>query len=206
MAAWLSVFMVIGQLTAITVIGGVIALLVGLINVKDFFFYRKGVSLVIPEEAKPGLFARMRGLLRAQTVPAMIGGAVVLALTANAYELLCTAGFPMVYTRVLTLHNLTTLEYYEYLLLYNVVYVIPLAVIVGIITVTLGARKLTEWQGRQLKLVSGLMMLSLGLILAVNPALLNSVVTSALLLAGVVIVAGLMIFVMRKVKPEVAYQ
>jgi uncharacterized membrane protein HdeD (DUF308 family) len=112
----------------------------------------------------------------------------------------------MVYARVLTLHNLRTLEYYEYLLLYNIIYVIPLAIIVGIITVTLGARKLTEWQGRQLKLVSGLMMLSLGVILAVNPALLNSVVTSAVLLAGVVIVAGLLIVVMRKVRPEVAYQ
>jgi thiol-disulfide isomerase/thioredoxin len=206
MAAWLSVFTVIGQLTAITVTGGVIAVLVGVINVKDFFFFRKGVSLVIPEEAKPGLFARMRGLLRAQTVPAMLGGTVALALTANAYELLCTAGFPMVYTRVLTLHDLTTLEHYEYLLLYNLVYVIPLAVIVGIVTVSLGARKLTEWQGRQLKLVSGLMMLSLGVILAVNPALLNSLLTSALLLAGVVIVAGVMIVIMRKVKPEVAYQ
>jgi uncharacterized membrane protein HdeD (DUF308 family) len=112
----------------------------------------------------------------------------------------------MVYTRVLTLHNLTTPQYYEYLLLYNFVYVIPLAIIVGIITVTLGARKLSEWQGRQLKLISGLMMLSLGVILAVNPALLNSVMTSALLLAGVVTIAGATIVVMRKVRPEVVHQ
>ena len=93
----------------------------------------------------------------------MMGGTVVLAISANAYELLCTAGFPMVYTRALTLHNLTTAAVLPVPGLYNVVYVIPLAIIVLIMTVSLGARKLTEWQGRQLKLVSGLMMFFLGL-------------------------------------------
>jgi uncharacterized membrane protein YfcA len=71
----------------------------------------------------------------------------------------------MVYTRVLTLHKLSSFQYYQYLVLYNIVYVVPLAIIVAVITVTLGTRKLTEWQGRQLKLVSGLMMLALGAVL-----------------------------------------
>jgi hypothetical protein len=37
----------------------------------------------------------------------MLIGTLVLALAANSYELLCTAGFPMVYTRALTLHDLS---------------------------------------------------------------------------------------------------
>jgi hypothetical protein len=133
----------------------------------------------------------------------MIAGTVVLAISANAYELLCTAGFPMVYTRVLTLHNLTALQYYQYLVLYNIVYVVPLAVIVAVITVTLGTRKLTEWQGRQLKLVSGLMMLSLGAVLIVNPALLNNALASVVMLAGVLAASAVIITVMKKVRPEV---
>jgi len=203
MAAWLNIFMIIGQITAITITGGVVALLIGGINVKDFFLYKQGVSLVIPESAKPKLFERMRGLLKAPTLPAMIAGTVVLAISANAYELLCTAGFPMVYTRVLTLHKLATIQYYQYLVLYNVVYVLPLAIIVAVITVTLGARKLTEWQGRQLKLVSGLMMLSLGIVLVVNPALLNSALASVIMLVGVVAVSWMTIIVMKKIRPEV---
>lgn len=203
MAAWLNVFMVVGQLAVITVTGGIVAVLVGGINVKDFFLFRQGVSLAIPESAKPKLFERMRGLLKAPTVPAMIAGTVVLAISANAYELLCTAGFPMIYTRVLTLHNLTALQYYQYLVLYNIVYVVPLAVIVAVITVTLGTRKLTEWQGRQLKLVSGLMMLSLGAVLIVNPALLNNALASVVMLAGVLAASAVIITVMKKVRPEV---
>jgi hypothetical protein len=48
--------------------------------------------------------------------------------------------------------------------------------------ITLGRRKLSEWQGRVLKLVSGAMMLGLGIILLINPALLNSVMVSFIIL------------------------
>jgi uncharacterized membrane protein HdeD (DUF308 family) len=112
----------------------------------------------------------------------------------------------MVYTRVLTLHRLTTFQYYQYLVLYNIVYVLPLAIIVSVITVTLGTRKLTEWQGRQLKLVSGLMMLSLGTVLIVNPAVLNNVMASIVLLAGVIAVSLIIIMIMKKIRPEVVRQ
>ncbi|MBS1192485.1 MAG: redox-active rane protein [Nitrospirae bacterium] len=206
MAAWLNVFLVVGQIAAITVAGGIVALAVGGINVKDFFLFKQGVSLVIPESAKPKLFERMRGLLKAPTMPAMIAGTIVLAISANAYELLCTAGFPMVYTRVLTLHKLSSFQYYQYLVLYNIVYVVPLAVIVAIITVTLGVRKLTEWQGRQLKLVSGLMMLSLGTVLIVNPALLNNALASVVMLAGVLAASAVIIIAMKTMRPEIVKQ
>jgi thiol-disulfide isomerase/thioredoxin len=206
MAAWLNVFMIVGQIAAITIAGGVVALAVGGINVKDFFLFKQGVSLVIPESAKMKLFERMRGLLKAPTMPAMIAGTIVLAISANAYELLCTAGFPMVYTRVLTLQKLSSFQYYQYLVLYNIVYVVPLAIIVAVITITLGARKLTEWQGRQLKLVSGLMMLSLGTVLIMNPALLNNALASVVMLAGVLAASAVIIIAMKTMRPEIANQ
>ncbi len=203
MAAWLTVFMIVGGLAEITAAGGAVALVAGGINVKDFFFFRRGVSLTIADSAKPKLFERMRGLLRTTSLPALLAAAAVLALSANAYELLCTAGFPMVYTRVLTLHGLTAGQYYRYLALYNAVYVLPLAVIVLLITATLGARKLTEWQGRKLKLLSGLMMMSLGMILIAKPELLNNAAASAGLLAAVIIVSWTVISVTKKVRPGI---
>ncbi len=198
MAAWLNLFLIIGQLMIITIIAGIIALIVALINIKDFFFFKKGISLVIPEKAKPKLFKRMRELLKATSIPSMLIGTIVLAIAANSYELLCTAGFPMVFTRILTLHTLSTVEYYLYLVLYNVVYVIPLIFIVFMFTITLGAKKLTEWQGRVLKLISGFMMLCLGLVLLIKPALLNNVFTSVALLAIALSIAGIIIFVTKK--------
>lgn len=88
------------------------------------------------------------------------------------------------YARVLTLHPLTPAGYYSYLVLYNVIYVSPMALIVLVFAWTLGARKLAEYGGRVLKLLSGIMMLSLGAILLLWPNLLHSAVGAAALLVA----------------------
>ncbi len=198
MAAWLNIFLLTGRIAAVTVAAGAVALVIAVINIKDFFFFRKGVSLVIPESAKPKLFDRMRKLMKATSLPSVIAGTVVLAVAANAYELFCTAGFPMVYTRILTLHNLSKFEYYLYLVLYNVIYVIPLAMIVLFFAATLGSKKLTEQQGQVLKLISGMMMLSLGGVLLARPELLNNVAVTGGLLGISLGLSGIVMLLTRR--------
>jgi hypothetical protein len=173
MAAWLNLFQLLGNLAWVTLAAGLMALMVGLVNVKDFFFFERGISLSIPESRKPTIYRRARAILAAGNVPAMLAATAFLAVAVNFYELLCTAGFPMVYTRLLTLQAMDPGMHYLYLALYNLVYVIPLAVIVGVFAYTLGARKLSEREGRLLKLMSGLMMLQLGMLLVMAPDWLN---------------------------------
>jgi thiol-disulfide isomerase/thioredoxin len=196
MAAWLNLFQLVGHLQAVTLVAGGVAAAVGLLNIKDYFLPWQGPTLAIPEGAKPRLFERMRGLVAATSLSGLLLGTVTLAIAANAYELLCTAGFPMVFTRILTLNELPTTVHYLYLALYNAVYVLPLLIIVVVFAVALGARKLKEEEGRILKLVSGLMMLGLGLILLVAPELLNNVLTAAGLLAA----AGLVSLVIVRLR------
>jgi len=201
MSAWLNVFFVAGRMTLMTTAAGAVALLVGGLNVKDFFAFKKGPSLAMPEGAKPRLHERMRGLLRSTSLSSLLAGTVVLAVAANAYELICTAGFPMVYTRILTLEDLPTVQYYLYLMLYNVVYVIPLGAVVAVFTVTLGSRKLSEREGRRLKLLSGLMMLYLGMALVIDPELLHSVVAAGGLLLAALMSTALVVLAARKLRP-----
>jgi hypothetical protein len=186
MAAWLSIFAWFGHLGWVTLAAGAVALAIGLINVKDFFLFGRGISLSISEATKPGLFRRARAVLNAGSLPAMLVATVLLAIAVNFYELLCTAGFPMVYTRLLTLADLTSGMRYAYLAAYNLIYVVPLTLVVLVIARSLGARKLTEREGRLLKLLSGLMMLELGGLLLLAPAQLNRPDVAVALLAGAV--------------------
>lgn len=174
MAAWLNLFLLTAELRAVTLAAGLAALLMGGLNIKDYVLWGRGPSLAIPDAAKPRLFDRMRRLVAARSLPAMLAGTAVLAVAANSYELLCTAGFPMVFTRILTLRALTPAEHLLYLALYNIVYVLPLLAIVAGFVLTLGSRKLSETQGRVLKLLSGLMMTGLGGVLTVAPGGLDS--------------------------------
>jgi cytochrome c biogenesis protein CcdA len=188
MAAWLNVFQVFGHLAWVTLAAGLLAVLVGAVNVKDFFWFQKGLTLSIPESKKPDIFRRTRAIVGADRMPAMLAATIVLAVAANFYELLCTAGFPMVFTRLLTLADLGTAGRYAYLAAYNLIYVLPLAAIVAVFAGTLGARKLTEREGRLLKLMSGLMMLGLGLLLLLAPDRLSQVGIAFGLMASALVV------------------
>ena len=172
-AAWLNVFFLIGLSRSVQLGLGGVALLVGAINIKDFFAFKRGVSLSIPERAKPGIYRRMRSIIRAHSVLGAVAGAAVLASLVNVVELLCTAGFPAVYTRILSMRALSPAAYYGYLALYNVAYVADDALMLTIALVTLGSRKLQEREGRWLKLVSGAVMAALGAALVLRPSLLG---------------------------------
>ena len=187
MAAWLNLFLVVGQIGWMTLAAGALAIIIGILNVKDFFRRGAGPSLGIPGRAKPGLFQRMRRLVSAESLSTMIVGTLLLAIFANAYELLCTAGFPMVFTRILTLETLPLPVYYAYLALYCAVYVVPLLAIVAAFALTLGRHKLTDREGRLLKLLSGLMMLGLGLLLALKPTWLNHIGVTLVLIGFAVL-------------------
>ena len=166
----------------VTIFAGCLALALGIINIKDFFFFKKGASLSIPEDKKPGIYSQMRKLVKNPKTTAAIIGTIILAGTVNFYELLCTLGLPLVFTRTLASYNLSNIEYYTYIFFYNVIYVIPLIIIVFIFVVTLGRRKLTEWHGQIMKLTTGIMLSSFGFLFLYNYQLLENIITPILLL------------------------
>ena len=194
MTAWLNAFLVLGEMPLITRIAGAVALAMALINIKDYFLFKRGVSLSIPDSARPGLFRRMRELTQADSLPWVMGATVVLAVVVNLYEILCTLGFPMIYTRILTTHDPGAVSYYIYLLAYNLIYVLPMLAIVALFAFTLGNRKLQEHEGRLLKLLSGMMMLALGLLLLLRPDLLSSPVFAI----GAIALAVLLTLIVRR--------
>ena len=169
MAAWLNLFLLIGLSRISEIVIAVIALLAGLINLKDFRFYGRGVSLSIPDSAKPDIYARMRRILQAQNLTGALIGAVVLAILVQVVEFMCTSGFPALYTRILTLKQLDSISYYGYLLLYNLAYMLDDVIILTIGIITLSQRRLQEKEGRWLKLISGSVMVGLGIYLMVTP-------------------------------------
>jgi glutaredoxin len=169
MAAWLNVFLAVGVSRPIQVVLGAAAILIGLVNVKDFVAFGRGLSLSIPDSAKPTIYARTRAVLQAENIAGALGAVIVLALLVNTVELLCTSGLPAVYTQILAARELPAWQYYGYLALYNVFYMLDDSLLLAAAVVTLRMSKLQERGGRALKLVSGVVMLLLGLALVLRP-------------------------------------
>lgn len=174
MTAWIGLFALAGLSRPVTVVLGLVVLSTGLINLKELFWFKQGVSLMIPEKAKPSLFRRMRAIAGSASLPAAFLGITVLAFLVNLIELGCTLGLPAVFTRILTLRSdLSGAARFGYLALYNVAYVVPLALIVAAYALTLHRLALSERGAKVLKAVSGVLLVSFGLLFLLAPGVLS---------------------------------
>jgi hypothetical protein len=168
-AAWLNLLEWVGLLRPVQITLALLAIVIGSIHVKDFFAFHRGLTLSIPESAKPGIYARVRRIVMAERIGTAIAGAIVLAVLVNFIELLCTAGLPAMYSQILTMQGLPPWQEYFYLGLYILAYMFDDTLMVIAVITTLGHPKMQEKHGRWLKLLSGAVVLGLGIVMLVRP-------------------------------------
>ena len=98
------------------------SLFAGILLVKDYFFYGKWLSLKIPDSAKPFL----ESYIKRGTVISTI----IFAIIASLVELPCTAIFPLIYSTILADRGVFGASRILWIALYNLIYVLPLILIV----------------------------------------------------------------------------
>ncbi|MBW2973968.1 hypothetical protein KY346_06290 [Candidatus Woesearchaeota archaeon] len=177
MAAWLNIFKFVGFVDPLRYSIAGIAIAAGIINCKELFFFRKGVTLMIQEKHKAPLLKRINRVKEVfvkGSIPMLILASLVLAAFASLVELPCTAGFPIIYTGVLAgkvLEN--SFSYYAYLLLYNLIYILPLSIVIGVFGCTLKTKQISKRQMQIIKFIGGAIMLLLGFVLLINPGIIG---------------------------------
>lgn len=158
----------------------------GLINIKDYFWFKQGVSLSLSEAQQRTISQKAGQIVRDLKSPAAgqmrflaaLGATVLLAIFVNLVELGCTAILPAVYMTSLVNYCGTSsapgswLCYIPWTALYAAIYIIPLLLILLNFIYSFESSRFTETQGRRLKLVAGLFMLFCGLVMIVRPELL----------------------------------
>lgn len=174
-AGLFTMFTVLDWVPWIQALVALVALVFAIINIKDYFWYKEGVSLTISDEKKPGLYRSMRRVLASgDSMPALISATIVMSAGASLVEFSCTAGFPMLWTNLVSAQGVTVGAFVILLALYMLIYQLDEIVIFTGAVVGLRASKLEEKQGRILKLIGGMLMLTLALVMLVNPALMSS--------------------------------
>lgn len=196
MLGLLNIFLYVGYLDVIVITVGVIALLFAAVNIKDYFWYKKGVSFTISDKHKPGLFNKVRRIMHPETSMAgMIIGTIILALGVTLVELPCTAGFPVVWTNIMALHSPPLIEFALLFSMYLMIYLAVEIVILGTAVVTLKRSSFEEKHGRILKLIGGVIMLALAYGIVFQRELMESIsgVIRLFGVAALIIIAILLI-------------
>lgn len=137
---------------------GAFVIMAGLLEIKDFYWYGQGFSLQIP----PYFADKIHKFSKNVTIP----GVILLGAFIAAVELPCT-GAP--YLAIITLLSLN-FDFYAFLLLllYNVVFVLPLVIILLLVAAGIQVNKVHAWkEGNKsyMRFAIGLMLIALGWLL-----------------------------------------
>jgi thiol-disulfide isomerase/thioredoxin len=201
-AGLFKVFTVVSFLGWIRVVVAVIALTFAAINIKDYFWYKEGVSLTISDKHKPKIYQDFREILKGdKSIWALIGATVVMAAGIAIVELPCTAGFPVLWSQLVAAQNVDSFTFSLLLGVYILVYLLDELIIFGIAVVTLRASKMEEKHGRILKLIGGVLMAALALVLIFRPEFMESFNDSLMVFAGAFLAAGLILLLHRTILP-----
>ena len=148
-----------GQASAVIyIVLSIIIIIAGLLEIKDYFWYGKGFSLsIFPKEAE-----------RIKKYGKKISGRLYFAFFLGVFvalvELPCTGA---VYLAVLSLMALSglTVGNFTFLLIYNLLFVLPLIVILFFVANGMSTNKFNEWRKKNralMRLLIGSLLIGLG--------------------------------------------
>jgi cytochrome c biogenesis protein CcdA len=198
-AGLFTAFTFISYVGWIQVVVALVALFFALVNIKDYFWYKEGVSFTISDEKKPGIFNRMRRLMDAsQSFWGLAGATVVMAAGVSLVEFSCTAGFPVLWTNLLVSQKIGGAMFVMLLILYMLIYQLDELVIFFTAVFSLKSSKMEEKHGRILKLIGGMLMLVLAVVMLVNPNLMNKL-SAALIIFGIAFGLTLLVLLVHRV-------
>jgi cytochrome c biogenesis protein CcdA len=203
MAGLLNIYLYVQHLDKIQMIVAGIAFIFAIVNIKDYFWYKKGISFTISDKYKPKIFKNIREVMNPRnSLIATIAGTAILALGVVLIELPCTSGFPLVWTTMIAQQNIHGANFLVLLALYMVIYLLDELFVVGGALLTMKKTRFEEKHGRMLKLIGGMIMLALAIVMLTKPELMNKIDTAVLIFLSAVASSFIVMWLHRKILPK----
>ncbi|MDA1196701.1 MAG: GAP family protein [Nanoarchaeota archaeon] len=148
-----SIPLIVAEYISIAV--GLIVVLAGLIEIKDFFWYGQGFSLMIPHKYVAKIQEKMKNI--------SVGTCIFLGVFVAAVELPCTGGPYLAITIMLSQQfDFTGLLL---LILYNIIFVLPLIIILMMVVLGTKLQHIQDWKQSNkayMRLFTGFLLIGLG--------------------------------------------
>ena len=142
----------------ISIVVGFIVVLAGIMEIKDYFWYGQGFSLAIPAKYAKKIKEKMNNL--------SAGTVIFLGVFVASVELPCTGGPYLAITLILAQNfNFTALLL---LIIYNIIFVMPLIIILLIVSFGAKVQTVHTWKQSNkayMRLATGLVLIALGWLL-----------------------------------------
>ncbi len=169
MTAWLNFLIFVGFISWIRIAIGLVALLAGFYNLREYFTNRAGVCKLSDTEKRQRRMARLKEIVQSKKFILALVGLILLAFAVNLVELICSAGFPVIYLQILSLTPMPFWQYYLYLALYIFIFMLDDLIVFIVAMITLQLLGLGTRYKQASNLIGGVLMLILGGLLILRP-------------------------------------
>ena len=170
MTAWLNAFLLVGYSRPVNILIGLIALGGGILSIKEYIDTKGALECkVTGAEEKKSTALKVQELVNAPLTIATLVSIVVLAFVVNSVEFVCSSGIPAVFTQVLALSNLSFWEYYGYILLYVLFFMLDDLIVFGLAVFAISTEAGQKYS-KYCKIIGGSILLLLGLMLLFFPS------------------------------------
>jgi len=150
---------------------GIFILVAGIINIKKYIKVRNEENgcTVVDDKKRKKLITKMKKIINEKSFALSFLGIVLLACSVNMIELACSLGFPMIFTEILSLNDITGVARIMNLLLYIIFYMLDDVVVFTVSMITLEATGITNKYNKLCTLVSAIIMVVMGTLLIFKP-------------------------------------
>lgn len=169
MISWLNLAMFLNQITIIRVFISVIAIIFGIVNISKFFTSSEDGCDVVDVKKRKNIISRIKDIVSQKSFILALLGIILLAASVNIIELMCSLGLPLLFTSILSMNELTKIEYFIYIIIYIIFFMIDDFIIFFI---AMKSSKITAISNKYTKyshLVGGIIMLVIGILLIFKP-------------------------------------
>lgn len=171
MLSWLNLATFLNKVLLVRTLVALFAIIFGIVNIYN---YIKSLSKdtgceVTNKKQRKKIIEYIKKVILDKKFILSILGIMLLAFSVNLIELLCSLGLPVIFTQVLSLNNLSSVEYTIYMLIYIIFFLIDDIIIFVIAMKTLEIKAISNKYTKYSHLIGGLIMFIIGLLLMLKP-------------------------------------
>ena len=169
MISFLNVAMFINSITILKFLIAFFALIFGGFNIYRYFKTKDVGCDVVDKNKRRKIINRIKNILSSKSFAFAIGGIILLAISVNLIELLCSLGLPVMFTEILAYNNITGVKNILYIILYIIFFLIDDLVVFFVAMKTLKITAISNKYSKYSHLIGGLIMIAIGLLMIFKP-------------------------------------
>ena len=172
MASWLKVAVSFTTVKWVRILIALVAFIGGVVNLNSFRIsineHTDGCT-VVEDKKRKKIFKKIKEIVHEKKFILSLVGIITLAVSVNLIELACSAGLPLVFTQILALNELSTLEYSIYMIIYIIFFLLDDVVIFVASMITLNTKGISSKYGKYSHLVGGIIMVIIAVLMIFKP-------------------------------------